>query len=110
MNEKWLPQGELNHIWYYLHLISLLVITLTLALHLLMGVKIGGYPLLLSMVNLQIRDKDSWRLWKENIINNSSQFKQLIVKEWGKLAPHFKLLEIVILLSILSAWLFSFIK
>ncbi|WP_069791155.1 cytochrome b/b6 domain-containing protein [Cyanobacterium sp. IPPAS B-1200] len=110
MDEKWLPEGELNHIWYYLHLISLLVITLTLALHLLMSVKIGGYPLLLSMINLQIRDKDSWRLWKENIINNSSQYKEIIIKEWAKLSPHFKFLEMVILLSILGAWLFSFIK
>ncbi|MGY6530610.1 MAG: cytochrome b/b6 domain-containing protein [Cyanobacterium sp.] len=110
MDEKWLPQGELNHIWYYLHLISLLIITLTLALHLLMSIKVGGYPLLLSMVNLHIREKDHWKLWKENITKNSSQWKTLVVQEWTKLSIHFKLLEIVILFSIITAWMLSFLK
>lgn len=31
MSEKWLPQGELNHFWYYAHLISWLILVIAIA-------------------------------------------------------------------------------
>ncbi len=68
-DENWLPRGELNHTWYYIHLIAWVVIVLSLTTHLLMSVKVGGLPLLLSMFNTKYRPEDNPRLWREKIIN-----------------------------------------
>ncbi len=50
MDSKWLPEGELNHFWYYAHLLSWLIMAVCLILHLLMTAKVGGVPLLLSIL------------------------------------------------------------
>ncbi len=63
MQEAWLPAGELNHIWYVLHLIAWSVIVICLAIHLLLSAKVGGFPLLLSMVAFKVHPEDSPRLW-----------------------------------------------
>jgi hypothetical protein len=111
MNEDWLPKGELNHLWYTLHLLSWLVIVLAIALHILMSVKIGGYPLILSMImNYGARDKDNPRFWGNNIQSWGKNWQQIIKEEWQKLSTHFKILEIIILLMIISAWLISTFK
>ncbi|MBW4600270.1 MAG: cytochrome b/b6 domain-containing protein [Calothrix sp. FI2-JRJ7] len=68
-DENWLPQGELNHIAYYIHLIAWVVIVLALLMHLLMSAKVGGFPLLLSMLDTTYRPKDSPRLWRQKIVN-----------------------------------------
>jgi hypothetical protein len=68
-DENWLPRGEVNHIWYYIHLIAWLVVVFALAMHLLMSAKVGGLPLLLSMFDTKFRPEDSPRLWREKIIN-----------------------------------------
>lgn len=68
-DENWLPQGQLNHTWYYVHLISWVVILLAIATHLLMSAKVGGIPLLLSMWNIKYRSEDSPRLWREKIVS-----------------------------------------
>ena len=44
MKEEWLPVGELNHIWYSLHLIGWVVLVSSFAIHLLMVAKVGGVP------------------------------------------------------------------
>lgn len=59
MDEKWLPNEELNHFWYYAHLLSWIMILVGLAWHLLMSAKIGGLPLLLSMINRSYKPQDS---------------------------------------------------
>lgn len=111
MNENWLPKGELNHFWYTLHLLSWLIIVLAIALHILMSVKIGGYPLIFSMImNYGARDKDNPRFWGNNIQSWGKNWQQIIKEEWQKLLTHFKILEIIILLVIISAWLISFFK
>jgi hypothetical protein len=111
MNEDWLPKGELNHLWYTLHLLSWLVIVLAIALHILMSVKIGGYPLILSMImNYGARDKDNPKFWGDNIQSWGKIWQQIIKEEWQKLSTHFKVLEIIILLIIISAWLISTFK
>lgn len=66
-DENWLPQGELNHIAYYVHLIAWVVITLAIATHLLMSAKVGGFPLFLSMFDTKYRPEDSPLLWREKI-------------------------------------------
>ncbi|NJR50025.1 MAG: cytochrome b/b6 domain-containing protein [Leptolyngbyaceae cyanobacterium CSU_1_3] len=67
MQESWLPSGELEHTAYLLHLGAWAVLSLSLGLHLLMSAKVGGLPLLLSMVNLNYRAEDSPKLWLQKI-------------------------------------------
>ncbi|WP_041619150.1 cytochrome b/b6 domain-containing protein [Stanieria cyanosphaera] len=110
MNEKWLPQGELNHIWYYAHLISWLILVIFIALHLLMSVKVGGIPLILSMINWQFRSQDSPTLWCKHITNWPSNFDHAIVKQWFLSLSTLKIIEIFVLISIVLAWVISIIK
>lgn len=110
MDEDWLPEGELNHFWYYLHLISLIIITLAIALHLLMSIKVGGYPLILSMLKIQVRENNIWESWQNNLISWFKNWQNFLFLEWSKLPIHFQVLESTILLTIISAWLLSFIK
>jgi len=63
MKEEWLPAGEINHIWYSLHLSAWCVIVGCLAIHLLMSSKVGGASLLLSMFSWQVRPEDSPNQW-----------------------------------------------
>lgn len=63
MKEEWLPIGELDHIWYYLHLTAWVVMVCCLAIHLLLSIKVGGVPLLLSMFSFKFRPEDSPGKW-----------------------------------------------
>ena len=63
MKEEWLPAGEIHRQWYLAHLIAWVSVLISLALHLLMGVKVGGVPLLLSMFNGKIRSEDRPSSW-----------------------------------------------
>ena len=66
-DENWLPRGELNHTWYYIHLISWIVIVLAIAMHLVMSAKVGGLPLILSMFDKNYRPVDSPTVWFQKI-------------------------------------------
>ncbi|WP_026735637.1 cytochrome b/b6 domain-containing protein [Fischerella sp. PCC 9605] len=68
-DENWLPQRELNHTAYYIHLIAWIVIVLALFTHLLMSTKVGGFPLLLSMFDTNYRPEHNPRLWRDKILN-----------------------------------------
>ncbi len=68
-DENWLPQGQLNHTWYYIHLIAWAVMVLAIATHLLMSAKVGGLPLLLSIFDTKYRPEDNPRLWREKILS-----------------------------------------
>jgi cytochrome b subunit of formate dehydrogenase len=59
MKEEWLPAGEIHRQWYLAHLIAWVCVFTSLALHLLMGAKVGGVPLLASMFNWEIRGEDT---------------------------------------------------
>jgi len=79
MKEKWLPAGEFYHEWYMAHLVSWLCVFISFALHLLLGVKVGGVPLLVSMVDWRIRDQDRPHFWLQEIrINHSSLSLKII--------------------------------
>lgn len=67
MKEEWLPKGELDHLAYYAHLLAWAVAISALAFHLLLGVKVGGIPLLLSMVQWGKRDNDTPQIWLKAI-------------------------------------------
>lgn len=58
MDEGWMARGELTHFWYTLHLASWVVMSVCIAVHLLMSVRIGGLPLLLSMIHSKYRAYD----------------------------------------------------
>ncbi len=67
VKEEWFAAGELEHIWYYLHLVAWLILVSGLLFHLVMGLKVGGLALITSMFSRQIEASDSPRLWKEKI-------------------------------------------
>ena len=67
-SEEWLPQQELNHLWYFVHLGAWVLVILAIALHVLLGAKVGGVPLLLSMVETHYRPEESPVLWKDKIL------------------------------------------
>lgn len=66
-DENWLPQGDLNRLWYSVHLCAWVVMLFAIALHVLMSAKVGGMPLLLSMVNTHYRSQESPTLWPQKI-------------------------------------------
>ncbi len=107
---KWLPQGELNHTWYYAHLISWLILVTCIALHLLMSAKVGGIPLILSMIDQRFRTQDSPALWRKHISNWRSNFDIKMVKQWLSSLSLLKFLEIFVLITIVLAWIISLIK
>jgi len=63
MQEAWLPNDELNHAWYIGHLLSWLLMIVGISIHLLMGAKVGGWSLLLSIYNWKIRAEDMPKSW-----------------------------------------------
>lgn len=67
VKEKWLPAGELHHLWYNLHVLGWLILILCLATHLLMSAKIGGLPFILSMFDVQYQPEDSPATWLRQI-------------------------------------------
>jgi len=105
MDETWLPKGELDHRWYYVHLISWLVMVGAIALHLLMNAKIGGAPLLLSMLTWQFRAKDSPTRWPTHIAQWWSQVRRGDWIRWLQSITAITGLEIAMLLSIIAAWI-----
>lgn len=63
MEGYWLPTGQLNQKWYVVHLSAWVFICLGLALHFLLGARIGGWPLLVSMVSFRVRPGDRPQDW-----------------------------------------------
>ncbi len=63
MKEEWLPAGQLDHSWYRLHVVGWIVLVICLAIHLLLGAKVGGLALFRSMVAWGWRADDAPTLW-----------------------------------------------
>ena len=110
MDEKWLPQGELNHTWYYVHLISWLVLLTCILLHLLMSIKVGGLPLILSVINRNFRSNDSPALWRKHFSEWRATFAFKTIQQWFLSISLLKIIEIFVLTSIVLAWVISLIK
>ncbi len=109
MSEKWLPQGELNHFWYSAHLVAWLILVVAIALHLLMSIKVGGVPLVLSMLNWRFRSQDSPALWREHLLHWRNNLSITLVKQWLSFSL-LKILEILVLITLALAWIISLIK
>lgn len=110
MDETWLPKGELTHSWYYAHLVSWVVMVSTIALHLLMNAKVGGAPLLVSMLTWQFRDKDSPAFWLAHLSQWWSGVQQGAWARWFQPMTALLALEIGILASIVAAWIIPLFK
>ncbi|MUL35180.1 cytochrome b/b6 domain-containing protein [Gloeocapsopsis dulcis] len=107
MDSGWLPRGELNHGWYYAHLIAWIVMVAAIALHLLINARVGGVPLLLSMLNWRFRDNDSPKLWSVHLAQWWLSFQQGSWSNWFPSASILIVLELTILISIAAAWIIS---
>jgi len=74
MKEEWLPAGEIFHSWYIAHLIAWLCVFFSVAFHLLLGIKVGGVPLLMSMFNRTRRSEDKLSTWLQEFrLNQTSK-------------------------------------
>ncbi len=104
MSEKWLPQGELEHFWYTMHLLSWVVMLGAIAFHLLMTAKVGGVPLLVSVWRRAYRPKDSPALWWGHITHWRQAWRQNIWQAWRSRSFLLQLLEITVLLIVILAW------
>lgn len=111
MSEKWLPNGELYHTWYYAHLLSWVVLVVCLGLHLLMSAKVGGRPLLLSMLDWHFLAKDSPSLWLPQMRQWwRDRSASRLLQHWLQLSAPLRFLEAGILGSIIVAWIISSLK
>ncbi|GAX37409.1 cytochrome b/b6 domain-containing protein [Nodularia sp. NIES-3585] len=107
MKEEWLPIGELDHLWYYFHLIAWVIMVCCLATHLLMSAKVGGAPLLLSMLSWKFRPEDSprnwysrWRSWLSNLSHNFSAGINQLIQSNSSL----RIIEVFVLVGIITAF------
>ncbi|WPF89570.1 cytochrome b/b6 domain-containing protein [Cyanobacterium aponinum AL20118] len=110
MDEKWLPQGELNHYWYYLHLISLIIVVLAIAFHVLTIAKIGSFSFLLSIFKLDFREDENPKYWLNKIKSLPENYREIMINEWTKTPVYLKISEIVLIFTIILAWIISWLK
>ena len=110
MDDTWLPKGELEHGWYYAHLLSWVVMGGVIALHLLMNARVGGLPLLLSMLTWQFREKDSPALWPAHLAQGWSALLQGAWIRWFQPLTGTIVLELSILISLVAAWILPLFK
>lgn len=110
MDETWLPQGELNHRWYYAHLMAWVLMVVSIALHLLLNAKVGGLPLLLSMWSWKFRAKDSPVLWSTHISAWWSTLRSISEVKGQRSVSALIGLELIVLVSIAISWIVPLFK
>lgn len=66
-DENWLPQGQKDHVWYYVHLLGWCGVIGAIALHFLLSAKVGGLPLLLSIIDTQFRPEEHPKHWPHQL-------------------------------------------
>lgn len=67
MKEAWLPEGNLQEIWYTLHLWSWVAVGVSLALHVSLGLRVGGTAMLRSIWSRTTRPHDTPRQWTQQV-------------------------------------------
>ena len=67
MQEDWLRDGQLHHLAYSLHLVAWLLIGLAVLLHVGESLRLGGTPLLASMVSTTVRPGDLPGDWPQQV-------------------------------------------
>ena len=76
-----------------------------LVLHLLMTAKVGGVPLLLSILKWRFREQDSPKLWLSQLRQWGLSLRLAKIFQWLQSLNLYKILEIVVLLAIIAAWI-----
>jgi hypothetical protein len=107
MNESWLPNRELEHLWYSVHILSWLVLSICLMLHILLSAKVGGTPLLLSIVNWRFSAKDSPAYWPYNIRTWFNSIRIGSIKAWWNSFGFYQYIEVTILSSMALSLMLS---
>ena len=108
MKEEWLPTGEFDHIWYYVHLIAWLIMICFLAIHVLMSAKVGGVPLLLSILSWKFRAEDNPLSWYSRLCGWLSNFYDNIQGEINQFMAGsllLKIIEVIVLAGIIAAFI-----
>jgi hypothetical protein len=108
MKEEWLPLGELDHVWYYAHLIAWVIIIFCLAIHVLMSAKVGGAPLLLSILSWKFRPEDSSTNWYSRLcvwLGNFSHNLREEINQFMKGGLLLQIIEVIVLGGIISAFI-----
>ncbi|MEA5507268.1 cytochrome b/b6 domain-containing protein [Halotia wernerae UHCC 0503] len=106
IKEEWLPTGELNHSWYYLHLSAWVVIVCCLAIHILMSSKVGGLPLLVSIFLLKVRPEDSPSHWLNRLSNWGSNLSTnfgTAINHWQQNNLPLRVIEVIVVVGIIAA-------
>ena len=106
MEEEWLPSGELDNTWYYLHLTAWAIMVCSLAIHILMSAKVGGIQLLTSIFSLNIHPQDSPRDWLNRASTwwgNLSRSFGGALTDWQQNQLPLKILEVLVILGIIIA-------
>jgi hypothetical protein len=75
-----------------------------------MSLKLGGTPLLLSMLDRHFREKDSPTHWPDRIRQWWENWQLTSVVTWFQPATTLKILEAIILGIILCAWIIPLFK
>ncbi len=110
MGETWLPNGELDYGWYYAHLLSWAIVVLCIALHVLMNARVGGFALLMSILNWRFRRQDNPALWYTHILEWLSDLKLNRPSNWLRSNSTLIPLEVFVLTSLGAAWIIPLFK
>jgi hypothetical protein len=115
MDERWLPQGQLDHGWYYAHLASWLVLVLAIAAHGLLAAKVGGKALLKTMWTGRSGDRERLRTWQRAAIgfwqNNPGTLASRWIRDtWHRSPRVLRWVEGAIAIAWIGAWALSLAK
>lgn len=108
MKEEWLPLGELDHVWYYAHLMAWVIIIFCLAIHVLMSAKVGGAPLLLSILSWKFRPEDSPGKWYSRLcvwLGNFSHNLREEINQFMKGGLLLQIIEVIVLGGIILGFI-----
>ncbi len=108
MNETWLPRGELHHLWYSLHLISWLIMVLTMVFHIGINARLGGVAWMGSIWSWRLGPEDHPERWLADLRHGWAGLRQRL--ESGGLQARLitsplVVLESSLVTSLLLAWL-----
>jgi cytochrome b subunit of formate dehydrogenase len=107
MKEEWLPIGELDHVWYYFHLIAWVIMICCLAVHILMSAKVGGAPLLLSILSWKFRPEDSPKNWFSRLRGWWNNFPNNLwagINQFVQGSVTVKIIEVVVIGGVITAF------
>ncbi|MFN9610586.1 MAG: cytochrome b/b6 domain-containing protein [bacterium] len=107
MDGSWLPNRELEHFWYSVHIASWLVLFFSIMLHIILSIKVGGLPLLFSVLNWQFTAKDSPIHWLHHINRWYHNICLGSISRWWTSSGFYHYMEASILASLALALMLS---